>query len=150
MTPPSVRGAALERDTTPAAWHPGLMRRAALAVLFLVVAGCSASGAAARELVGAWTTGSTAPDGVHGTSATYRFAEDGTFEMSGYPPIKVVGSWRVSGRDGKRLRLDVTGQTMTAPGMTGSSWPDRSEWIELSTDGRSFTYRGQEMRRAAP
>src|SRR5688572_27338319 len=57
------------------------------------LAACACVRNSAPELVGKWSSRETAPDGVHGTSATYDFKANGTFEMTGYPPIEVKGRW---------------------------------------------------------
>jgi hypothetical protein len=48
-----------------------------LAVGFAVLAlgACLHGRHGGQELVGKWTTGTTAPDGVHGTTATYDFKD---------------------------------------------------------------------------
>jgi hypothetical protein len=95
------------------------------------------------ELVGKWTTGTTAPDGVHGTTATYHFKDDGSFEMSGYPPIEVRGRWSVVERAPGKLRLKLSEQEMKAPHNDKSRWNDEEDWAELAEGGRSFKYRGK-------
>jgi hypothetical protein len=99
--------------------------------------------APARELVGKWSTGTTSPDGVHGTSATYDFKSDGSFSMSGYPPIDVKGRWKVGKREAGKIELTLFEQKMTAPGMGASDWSDQTGWAELGADGRTFTWNGQ-------
>lgn len=124
------------------------MPHAALLLSLFLWLGCSARQQAAPELVGTWTTSQTDPDGVHGTSATYTFKADGTFEMSGYPPIKVKGRWQVTERAPGRLRLKLTEQDMTGPGMGTSRWNDQDAWGDLGEEGRSFTYQGKTLRRS--
>ncbi|HKE14947.1 MAG TPA: hypothetical protein VKB80_08795 [Kofleriaceae bacterium] len=123
------------------------MKWAILAVLFEVA--CSTPGRAAPELIGKWSAGQTDPDGVHGTSATWDFRPDGTFEMSGYPPILVKGRWQVTERAPGRLRLQLTEQEMSAPGMDSSRWDDQNDWGDLTDGGRTFRFAGKTLRRAA-
>ena len=124
------------------------MRWAILAVLSGLA--CASAPRAAPELIGKWSAGETAPDGVHGTSATWDFKADGTFEMSGYPPIEVRGRWQVTERAPGRLRLRLTEQEMSAPGMDRSRWNDQDAWGDLSGGGRTFTFEGKTLRRAQP
>jgi hypothetical protein len=98
------------------------------------------------ELVGQWTIATTAPDGVHGTTATYDFKDDGSFEMSGYPPIQVKGRWQVTERSKGLLRLKLTEQDMTTNGHT-SRWNDEDGWGELADAGRTFKYNGKVFRK---
>ena len=72
---------------------------------------CSCRRGGAPELIGTWTTETTSPNSVHGTSATYDFKSNGTFEMSGYPPIEVKGRWQVVERSPGKLRLKLTDWT---------------------------------------
>ncbi len=99
--------------------------------------------------MGKWSTHETFADGVHGTSATYDFKADGTFEMSGYPPIEVTGKWRVLERSPGKLRLELSDQEMTVTGRK-SRWNDEDAWGELSPDGGTFTYKGKLLRKEAP
>ena len=111
----------------------------------VLMGACARHGAA--ELVGKWTYAETAADGVHGTSATYEFKDDGSFEMSGYPPIEVKDKWRVLERSPGKLHLELSEQQMTVMGRDGSRWNDEDAWGELSPDGRTFTYKGKVLRK---
>lgn len=121
-----------------------------LALVLLVLGACIHARHGGSELVGQWTTGTTAADGVHGTSATYVFKDDGTFEMSGYPPIEVRGRWRVIERSSGKLRLKLSDQEMTAPGDQKSQWSDEEGWGELTEGGRAFKYNGKILIKSAP
>jgi len=127
--------------------HTGRMVRSALLLMLLVASACSARQQSSPELIGKWTMSDTDPDGVHGSTATYDFKSDGTFEMSGYPPIQVKGKWRVVERAPGRLRLELTDQEMSSPGMDKNPWADQNAWGDLSDQGRTFTYQGKTLRR---
>jgi hypothetical protein len=122
----------------------GRPRRVLFAAALLA---CSCVRNSAPELVGKWSTRETAPDGVHGTSATYDFRANGTFEMTGYPPIEVKGKWRVLERSPGKLRLELREQEMSVMGRNKSRWNDEDAWGELSPDGRTFTYKGKVLRK---
>ena len=109
---------------------------------------CSCRRGGAPELIGTWTTETTSPNSVHGTSATYDFKSNGTFEMSGYPPIEVKGRWQVVERSPGKLRLKLTDQEMSIFGRDKTRWSDEDDWGELTDGGRTFTYRGKIFRKS--
>ena len=120
--------------------------------MLLLAAACSNQAASAdkgsdTELVGKWSTGTVSSDGVHGTSATWELKADGTFSMSGYPPINVSGKWAIVDRKPGKLRVKLTDQVMKAPGMSPSQWSDVDEWGDLSSDKKTFRYNNQQFNR---
>jgi hypothetical protein len=90
------------------------------------------------ELAGKWrAAGTLGGDGGHGMSwyAEYTFRPDGTFLMTGYPPISVEGRVAVTGREDRRLHIVLTQRKMGA-----SDWPDLDRWGELAADGQTLHY----------
>jgi hypothetical protein len=109
--------------------------RTAAAVLLLVAA---AADPVPPDLAGVWrASGTVGADKGHGMSwfAEYTFRTDGTFLMTGYPPISVEGKVAVTGRDGRRLHIVLTQRKMGS-----SDWPDLDKWGELSADGKTLSY----------
>jgi len=115
-------------------------------VVAILAVGCG-GGKVVPELVGKWSHGTTAADGVHGTNATYELRGDGTFRMTGYPPIEVNGRWEAEKKEGK-VRLKLKDQRMKAPGMGESKWNDEEGEVEMAQDGTSFTFNGKVMTRS--
>lgn len=86
-------------------------------------------------LVGQWqTTGASPPDSQGRTISyfrEYKFAADGTFVMTGYPPIEVKGKWAATAaKDGKTYSLELTQQKMG-----GSDWPNKKEDVVVESGG---------------
>lgn len=83
-------------------------------------------------LVGQWQTTGASPPDSHGRTISYfreyKFAADGTFVMTGYPPIEVKGKWAATAaaKDGKTFSLELTQQKMG-----GSDWPNKKEDVVL-------------------
>jgi hypothetical protein len=99
------------------------------------------------ELLGKWRASGTVGGGDgHGHGASwfleYTFRADGTFLMTGYPPISVEGKVAVPGRDGRRLHIVLTKRKMGT-----SDWPDLDKWGELSADGKTLKYDEKEFQR---
>ncbi len=65
----------------------------------------------------------------------YQLSSDGTFVMSGYPPIEMTGRYAVAEQSGARLRLVFTGRVMA-----GSPAPDLDTWAEISADGQTLSF----------
>ena len=102
----------------------------------LTLFGCSSTAATtAPELIGKWqAAGPIGESDAPGPSwmKEYDLRSDGTFEMTGYPPILVSGRWKVAERDGSRFRIVLTEQTMkTSKRDKGSAWADQDQWATL-------------------
>ena len=119
------------------------MRAAAVVILLVALAAPPAAAdkppdSQPADLVGTWRASGTLPS-QKGPGMSwqleYKLAADGTFQMTGYPPIMVTGKWAVPERDGRKLRIVLTAQKMAS-----DSWPDRDGWAELSADGKSLTW----------
>jgi hypothetical protein len=118
------------------------MRAAAVVVVLLTALAARADRPTDEHpaaLVGSWHAGGALPADKSGRAMRwqldYRLAADGSFQMTGYPPISVSGRWAVRERDGRKLRIVLREQKMG-----GGSWPDRDAWAELSADGKSLTW----------
>jgi hypothetical protein len=99
------------------------------------------------ELVGAWRAGGSLGDAQHGWSASYEFKANGTFTMSGYPPIEVKGRWDVLEKAPGKLKLRLSKQRMKPPHGDETDWADTEGWGEISPDGRTFQFDGKQMNR---
>jgi hypothetical protein len=125
------------------------MRAAVLAVLTaaaLVAHADQPPGDRPAALLGKWHASGSLPgkDGAPGMGwqLEYTLAGDGSFKMTGYPPIAVTGRWAVPERDGRKLRIVLTEQKMG-----GGAWPDRDGWAELSDDGKSLKWQDKTFTR---
>jgi len=91
------------------------------------------------DLVGKWRASGETPPDPQGRRmswyAEYDFRSDGTFLMTGYPPISVNGKCAVVGREKGRVHLRLTERKMS-----GSPWPDIDEWAPLSDDGKTLKF----------
>jgi hypothetical protein len=125
--------------------------RAAAVVISLVALLMPTSPALADEqpadLVATWHATGEVPSTTKGGPGMawqleYRLAADGTFQMTGYPPIAVTGRWAVRERDGRKLRIVLTQQKMAS-----GAWPDRDGWAELSADGKSLSWQDKTFRK---
>lgn len=99
------------------------------------------------DLVGTWHATGELPSSNKGGPGMswqleYKLAADGTFQMTGYPPIAVTGTWAVREREGRKLRIVLTHQKMAS-----GAWPDRDGWAELSADGKSLTWQEKTFRK---
>ena len=100
------------------------------------------------ELVGKWTAGGDLGDAQHAWHADYEFKTNGTFIMTGYPPIEVNGRWEVLEKAPGKLRVRLSKQRMKAPHQADET--DRADtegWGELSPDGRTFSFDGSRLTR---
>lgn len=119
-----------------------------MVLLMLLVLGCGGGmrADAPSELVGTWrATGGEEPG--RGWMKEYELRADGTFVMTGYPPIRVTGRWSVPERDGARFRVVLSGQKMTVPPSDeASAWNDQDDWAVL--EGRTLEWQGSRFGRA--
>src|SRR5215470_17189406 len=124
------------------------MKRLAVALVLVCSIGAAApSDAVPAELVGKWRASGVVGGGDghgHGMSwfLEYTFRAEGTFLMTGYPPISVEGKVAVTAREGNRLRIVLTKRKMGT-----SDWPDLDKWGELSKDGKTLRYDEKEFHR---
>ena len=124
------------------------MNRLAAALVLVCSTGLAAPpDAVPAALAGRWRASGTVGGGDghgHGMSwfLEYTFRTDGTFLMTGYPPISVEGKVAVTGRDGNRLHIVLTQRKMGT-----SDWPDLDKWGELSADGKILKYDDKEFHR---
>ena len=86
-------------------------------------------------LLGRWRASGEIDKGGMSWMKEYSFQEDGSFVMTGYPPITVQGRWEVRETVDRRLRIVLTDRTMS-----GSAWPDEDKWAQLSDDGESLAW----------
>lgn len=98
-------------------------------------------------IAGKWRASGTIrpPNGGRGMSwlKEYTFHKNGTFVMTGYPPILVTGKWRVLAIRRTRMRLVLTNQQMRMSKRDKPSrWPDRADWVE--SDGKTMKW-GKEL-----
>lgn len=119
-----------------------------MVVLMVLVLGCGGGmrADAPSELVGTWRAAGGEEPG-RGWMKEYELRPDGTFVMTGYPPIRVTGSWSVPEREGARFRVVLTGQKMTVPPSDeASAWDDQDGWAVL--EGRTLEWQGSRFARA--
>jgi hypothetical protein len=119
------------------------MRRHAAVLLLVLAAAADSAGPVPADLVGKWrASGTVGGENGKGHGASwfleYAFRADGTFLMTGYPPISVAGKVAVTAREGRRLHIVLTQRKMGA-----SDWPDLDKWGELSPDGKTLEYDGK-------
>jgi hypothetical protein len=114
-------------------------RVAAVVVLLLGSMSAAAADPVPADLAGKWRATGTVGGDAHGHGMSwfveYTFRPDGTFLMTGYPPIAVEGKVAVTGRDGNRLHIVLRQRKMGK-----SDWPDLDKWGELSADGKTLKY----------
>lgn len=111
--------------------------------------GCS-SAQTAPELVGSWSaSGALGDPGSPGPAWTkrYELRRDGSFVMTGYPPIRVTGRWKVVERAGARFRVVLTDQEMRMSERDEPSrWQDQDGWAVL--DGDKLEWNGATFSRS--
>lgn len=97
-------------------------------------------------LGGKWRAEGASPPDPNGRRmgwfAEYTFRPDGTFSMTGYPPIAVSGRYKELARESMRVRVRLFEQKMGA-----SAWPDGEVDFIFSTNGKSFRWGDREYRR---
>jgi len=117
---------------------------------FVFVVLAQAGPVPAPELVGKWHASGQVPgDPKHGPGMSwqvdYDFRPDGTFVMTGYPPISVTGKLKIVAREKERLHVVLYDRKMG-----GSSWPDLDDWAVFSDGGNQMTLDKKDFRRVKP
>jgi hypothetical protein len=111
------------------------MKRLLLTVLLcLLLAGCAPSDPNLKFIQGTWTAAGDQGEG-HSWYLEWKFA-NGSFEMSGYPPIYQAGKYRMKASEGGSLTLELYSQSGDLPS------DDRSMIILVDMNNETLTIDG--------
>lgn len=97
----------------------------ALIVLSVLLSACGPTDPNDRFIQGTWSAAGDLGDNVHSWYLEWTF-KNGTFEVTGYPPLNQTGHYRVQASQGQHLTLLLTDQK--------GDWPTDDRTIELQID----------------